>query len=233
MCHNFSQTRGEIMHEFSLIEYYVRSALTHFLTSQPEQTCKKYRQQFDRFRKFISQRPIKWNPRVLRNPDVQRMDAELMAAADRQFNNCLNQLPEAAEKANFSKIADLRSLKEEIETASHKRNLLTHSVWIEEQGKIVMLNYPDFHERKWMLINRKCERLNPQPLPKWTLQELQNFNAHLHDLSERLTNIFPEGNVKSPSEWEARVRRKRISRPERLIPIVRKRTAPNPRNLNP
>jgi len=178
------------MHEFSLLEYNVRSYLAHFLASQPERPLNKYKKQFHRFLQFFDCRRIKLNPKVFDNPDVKQMDAELMAAADLSFNNCLNQLVEAAEKANFSKIEDLRSLKEKIQSANHQRNLLTHSVWIEVQGKIVMQNFPDYHERKWMSINKHGKRLTPQPSPEWTLLELQNFNAHLHDLSERLENVF-------------------------------------------
>jgi hypothetical protein len=190
MCHTFSQTRGEIMHEFSLLEYNVRSYLAHFLESQPERPLNEYKKQFHRFLQFFDCRKIKLNPKVFDNPDVKQMDAELMAAADRSFNNCLNQLVEAAEKANFSKIEDLRSLKEKIKSATYQRNFLTHSVWIEVQGKIVMQNFPDYHERKWMSINKHGKRLTTQPSPEWTLQELENFSARLHDLSERLENVF-------------------------------------------
>jgi hypothetical protein len=198
MCKIFSQIRGEIMHEFSLLEYNVRSYLAHFLASQPERTLNKYKKQCGRFlhssacRRQIRgiRRPIKLNPKVLKTPDVQRMDAELMASADRSFYNCLVRLIEEADKVNFSKIQELRSLKEEIKEANDKRNILTHSVWIEVQGKIVMQNFPDYHERKWMFIDKHGKRLTPQPSPEWTLQELLNFNAHLHDLCERLENVF-------------------------------------------
>ena len=189
MCHTFSQVRGEIMHEFSLIEYDVRSALAHFLESQPKRTLNKYRKQFEIFLQLFAPKPIEWNPKVLENPDVQRMDAEL-TAAEGLFTNCLNQLLEAAEKANFSKIAELRSLQEEIKAATLQRNLLTHSVWIEVQGKIVIQNFPDYHKSKWMLIKGDGERLTPQRSREWTLQELQTFTTDLHDLSERLTNLF-------------------------------------------
>jgi hypothetical protein len=77
MCHTFSQVRGEIMHEFSVLEYNVRSYLAHFLAIQPEQALDKYEKQFERFLRFFAPQPIEWNPNVLRNPDVQRMDAEL------------------------------------------------------------------------------------------------------------------------------------------------------------
>ena len=185
-----SQIRGEITHEFSVIEYYVRSALAHFLTSQPKRTCKKYREQFDRFRTFVAQRPIEWNPKILRNPDVQWMAAELMAAAESAFGNCLDRLVPAAEKANYSKISKLLTLVAELKAATDQRNLLTHSIWIDEQGKIVMQNFPDYHERKWMFIDKYGKRLTRKPSPKWTLQELQDFNVHLHDLSERLRKLF-------------------------------------------
>jgi hypothetical protein len=91
------------------------------------------------------------------------MDAELMAAADRSFSNSLNQLMEAAEKANFSKIEGLRSLKEDIESATYQRNLLTHRVWIEVQGKIVMQNFPDYHERKWCSLTSMVNESHRSP----------------------------------------------------------------------
>jgi hypothetical protein len=190
LCHIFSQTRGEIMQEFSLLEYNVRSYLAHFLELQRERPLNKYKKQFNRFLQFFDRRRTKLNPKVFDNPDVKRMDAELMAAADPSFSNCLNQLLEAAEKASFSKMEDLRSLKENIKSATHQRNLLTHSVWIKVQEKILMQNFPDYHKRKWMSINKQGKRLTPQPSPEWTLRELNDFSAHLHDLSERLENVF-------------------------------------------
>lgn len=189
MCHTFSQARGEIMHEFSVLEYNVRSHLAHFLALHPERTLDKYRKQFELFLQFFAPQPIEWNPKVLRNPDVQRMDAEI-TAAERSFDNCLDQLLLAAEKANFSKIVELRSIKGELKAANHQRNILTHSVWLEVQGKIVMQNFPDYHKSKWMLIKGDGERLTPQRSREWTLQELLTFTADLHDLSERLTNLF-------------------------------------------
>ena len=189
MCHKFLQTRGEIMHEFSLIEYDVRSALAHFLESQPKRTLNKYMEQFGRLLKALGSIQTELNPKVLENPDVQRMDAEI-AATDGGFYNCLEQLPGAAEKADFSKMLELRSLVTEIKAATLQRNLLTHSVWLEVQGKIVMQNFPDYHKGKWMLIKGDGERLTPQRSREWTLQELQTFTADLHDLSEQLTNLF-------------------------------------------
>lgn len=216
-----SQIRGEILHEFSWIEYYVLSALDHFLQSQPKRPLNKYKTQLGRYLNSTEYRQIRakhrqierqmrlhspasrlihrpklnspeeLNPKVLENPDVQRMDAELLVAGDRRsFDNSLTQLLEAAEKANFSKMVELRPLKKEIEEATRDRNLLTHSVWIEEQEKIVVLNYHDYHERKWQLINKEGQRLEPQPPPEWTLQKLQNFKANLRDLAHRLMNLF-------------------------------------------
>src|SRR5271165_5720553 len=111
----FSQTRGEIMHEFSLIEYEVYSYLAHFLKSQPERPLNKYKKQLGRYLNSPDYRHIhrfrnspacrqshrirrpKLNPKVLENPEVQRMDAELLVAGDRRsFDNCLTQLLEAA-----------------------------------------------------------------------------------------------------------------------------------------
>jgi hypothetical protein len=187
---SLSQIRGEIMHEFSKIEYYVRSALAHFLTSQKRRTSEKYREQLGRFSKFIAQRPIEWNSKILRNPDVHLSSAEIMAADERTFGNCLPRLERAAAKANYPKISKLRSLLEEIEAATVQRNLLTHSVWIELPEKIVMQNFPDYHKSKWMFIDKDGERHTPEPSPEWTFQELQNFNANLRHLSQRLMNLF-------------------------------------------
>ena len=101
-----SQIRGEIMHEFSRIEYYVRSALAHFL-SQPCKNCKTYREQLRRFSKFIAaQRRIEWKSKILRNPDVYLLSAEL-SAAESAFGNCLDRLVQAAAKANYSKMSKL------------------------------------------------------------------------------------------------------------------------------
>jgi hypothetical protein len=41
-----------------------------------------------------------------------------------------------------------------------------------------------------MLIKGDGERLAPQRSPEWTLQELITFAAHLHELSDRLHNLF-------------------------------------------
>jgi predicted phosphoadenosine phosphosulfate sulfurtransferase len=188
MCHNFSQVRGEVMHEFSLLEYNVRSYLAEFLASQPKRILDTYRKQFERFVQFFARQPIEWNPKVLGNPDVQRMDAELMAS-EQAFANCIDQLLSAAQKAGCSKI-ELTPLVAELKAATRQRNILTHSVWLEIEGKAVMQNFPDYHRRKRMLIKGDGERVAPQRSPEWTLQELQTFAAHLHDLSDRLTNLF-------------------------------------------
>jgi hypothetical protein len=137
MWHSFSQVRGEIMHEFSLLEYNVRSYLADFLASQPERILDRYRKQFERFLQFFAgQKPIEWNPKALRNPEVQRMDAEL-TAAEPPFDKCLDHLEVAAEKANYSK-SELGPLVAELKAATRQRNILTHSVWLEMEGKIVM-----------------------------------------------------------------------------------------------
>jgi hypothetical protein len=219
-----SQIRGEIMHEFSWIEYYVHSALDCFLESQPKRPLNKYKTQLGRYLNSTEHRQIRaehrkierqmrlnspasrsfprinrpklnspkeLNPKVLENPDVQRMDAELLVAGDRRsFDDCLKQLLEAAEKANFPKMVELRSLTKDIEKSARDRKLLTHSVWIDQQGVIFVLNYHDYHERKWMLIDKDFQRRRPQPPPKWTFQKLQNVKADLHDLSQRLMNLF-------------------------------------------
>jgi hypothetical protein len=189
MCNNFSQARGEIMHEFSELEYNVRSCLAHLLTIQPEQPLKSYKKQFQLFLKFFSARVMKLNPNVLKRPDVQRMDAEL-SAAEGPFDNCLDRLLAAAEKVTLARIKELRLLKEELKEATRQRNILTHSIWLEIQGKIVMQNFPDYHKSKWIFIKGDGQRLAPQRLQEWTLQDLQVFTAHLRDLSERLTNLF-------------------------------------------
>jgi hypothetical protein len=88
------------------------------------------------------------------------MDAEI-TASDGGFYNCLEQLPGAAEKANFSKMVELRSLVTELKAAARDRNILTHSVWLEVQGKIVIQNFPDYHRSKWMFIKGDGERLTP------------------------------------------------------------------------
>lgn len=178
------------MHEFSVLEYYVRSYLAHLLATQQDRPLATYEEQFNRFIEFISHREIELNPKVLENPDVRWMDAELTVAEIRSFNNCLDQLRVAAEKANFSKMKALCPLVEELKEANRQRNTLTHSVWHGVEGEIVMQNFPAYHKGKWMYINGSGERLTPHPSEKWTLQQLENFAAHLHDLCERLEKIF-------------------------------------------
>ncbi len=189
MNHTFLQVRGEIMHEFSLLEYNVRSHLAGLLVMQTNRPLVKYREQFDLFLKFFSPQEIQWNPKVLENPDVKLMDAEL-TAAEGTFDNCLDQLIVAANKTPFPKIGELCSLVEELKEATRQRNILAHSVWHEIEGKIVVHNFPDYHRSKHMRIKGDGARLTPQALAEWTLQELETFTARLHDLSERLDNLF-------------------------------------------
>jgi hypothetical protein len=63
MCHTFSQARGEIMHEFSVLEYNVRSYLAHFLALQPERTLDRYRKQFELFLQFFAPNRLYGIPR--------------------------------------------------------------------------------------------------------------------------------------------------------------------------
>jgi hypothetical protein len=184
-----SQIRGEIKHELSWIEYYVRSALSDFLTSQKQRIFEKYKEQLGRFSKFIAQRPIEWNSKIRRNPDVYFLSADL-SASESTFGVCLDRLVQAAAKANYPKISKLRPLVVELKEATVERNLLAHSIWIEGSGKIVMQNFPDYHKRKWMFIDKDGRRHTREPSPERTFQELQDFKAKLRDLSHRLMNLF-------------------------------------------
>src|ERR1700741_650877 len=78
----FCQVRGQIMHEFSILEYEARSDLASLLATQPNRPLTKYKQQFELVRKFKREQAteLNLNPKVLENPDVQRMDADLTAA---------------------------------------------------------------------------------------------------------------------------------------------------------
>jgi hypothetical protein len=186
---NFLQVRGEIVHEFSILEYYVRSYLAGLLVKQPNRELKKYKKQFELFLKFISTSQIQLDPKVLENADVKLMDAEL-TAAEPQFVNCLDQLEVAAERMQFSNISELGSLVGDLKEAAGQRNIFVHSVWHEIESRIVVHNFPDYHEHKHMLIQREGVRLTPQPLTGWTLEELRAFAAHLRDLHQRLENLF-------------------------------------------
>jgi hypothetical protein len=116
------------------------------------------------------------------------MDAEI-TASDGGFYNCLEQLPGAAEKANFSKMVELRSLVTELKAAARDRNILTHSVWLEVQGKIVIQNFPDYTEVNGCslkgMVNDSLRSAHEngrsksyKPLPP------------ICTISERLTNLF-------------------------------------------
>jgi hypothetical protein len=189
MSHTFFQVRGEIMHEFSLLEYNVRSHLSGLLFMQPNRPLLKYIEQFDLFVKFFSPQEIQWNSKVLDNPDVKLMDAEL-TAAEGSFDNSLDKLIVAANNIPFPKIGELCLLVEELKEATRQRNILAHSVWHEIEGKIVVHNFLDYHRSKHMRIKGDGTRLIPQPLAEWTLPELENFTGRLRDLSEKLENVF-------------------------------------------
>lgn len=186
---NFLEIRGEIMHEFSILEYDVRSYLAGLLVEQPNRPLERYKKQFQLFLKFISASEIEWNPKVLENADVELMDAEL-AAAEPNFAVCLDQLEVAANKIQFLKLDELGPLVEELKEAARHRNIFAHSVWHEIEGKIVVHTFPDYHKHKHMLIKGDGTRLTPQSLGQWTLEELRAFAAHLRDLCQRLENLF-------------------------------------------
>jgi hypothetical protein len=191
MSPDFLQVRGEITHEFSLLEYNARFCLAHLLAMQPNRPLDRYRKQIDLFVQFFSPLEIHWSPKVLENPDVKLMDAEL-TAAEKNFTNVLDQLIVAANKINFAKMTELSSLVEELREAASRRNIFVHSVWHEIEGEIVVQNFPDYHRDKHMLIKGDGTRLTPKPSAKWTLQKLKECAAHLHVLYERLERIFQE-----------------------------------------
>lgn len=163
MSQNLFQVRGEIMHEFSVLEYLVRSYLAHLLATQQEQPLDTYKKQFSRFLEHIfsenlsEQDLIEFkrkhpepHPKVLENPDVQRMDAELAVAQIDSINNCIEQLCTAAEKADFPKKEELCKLIDEIKEANRKRNTLTHSYWHEVGPQIVLQNFPVYYKRRFV-----------------------------------------------------------------------------------
>jgi hypothetical protein len=195
MSPDFLQVRGEITHEFSFLEYEARSYLADLLAMQPNRQLDKYKKQFDLFVQFFSpaEAEIQWNPKVLQNPDVQLMDAEL-TAAEGLFANVLDQLMLAGNAISFPRMNELSSLVGDLKDAASERNIFVHSVWHEIEGEIVVLNFPDYHREKHMLIKGDgkgaWKRLTPQPLAKWKFQKLKEYAAHLRGLSERLKRIF-------------------------------------------
>jgi hypothetical protein len=194
MSSDFLQVRGEITHEFSFLEYEARPYLADLLAKQPNRQLDKYGKQFDLFVQFFSpaEAEIQWNPKVLENPDVQFMDAEL-TAAEGTFAYVLDQLKLAAHAISFPKMNELSSLVEDLKEAASQRNIFIHSVWHEIEGEIVLHNFPDYHREKYIIKGDGkggWERLTPQHLAKWKFQELKDYATHLRGLSERLKRIF-------------------------------------------
>jgi hypothetical protein len=205
------QVRGEIVHEFSLIEYHGRSYLASLLETQSQKAWDKYKEQFqlnrvqelklhreliskgeleESERQRIAHEGLELNERALENPDVRRMGAELVAAQIPSFDNCLDQLVSVGDEIDFAGMSLLRPLVEEIKNATRERNTLTHGVWHEVGDKVVVLTFPEYHKHKWMLIKGDGTRLAPGPSPQWTFEELERFAAELRNLLERLQNVF-------------------------------------------
>jgi hypothetical protein len=148
----FHQVRGEIVHEFSVLEYHGRSYLAGLLETEAQKALSKYKEQFKRYCGIISKEEITLNERALENPDVRRMGAELVAAEVPSFDNCLDQLVAVGKEIDFARMTLLRPLVKEIKSATRERNTLTHGVWHEVGDKIVVLTFPEYHKHKWMLI---------------------------------------------------------------------------------
>jgi hypothetical protein len=183
-----AQLRGEIAQEFSEIEYEVRGSLAMFLFDQEQRPLKTYIEQFERFEKFFSP-GLKLNLKVLENPDVRLADSQLAVSEEKMLANCITLLDKVASESKFKRAKELSTLLKKIKEAAKKRNLLTHSIWREIDGKIQFQNFPDYHQRQYLWIDKKGNRTRGQ-MEEWSTRKLRGFLTHIRNLNSKLIQIF-------------------------------------------
>jgi hypothetical protein len=127
---------------------------------------------------------------VLKNPDVKLADSQLAASEEKILANCMTLLDKVASESKFKRAKELSALLKKLKEAAKKRNLLTHSIWREINGKIQFQNFPDYHKRLYLWIDKKGKRTRAGGLDEWSERKLRGFLTHIRNLNDKLSEIF-------------------------------------------
>lgn len=126
---------------------------------------------------------------MLENPDVKLMDSQLVVSEENVLANCITLLDKVASNIEFKRAKELSALLKKLKEAAKKRNLLTHSIWHEVNGKIQFQNFPDYHKRQYLWIDKKGNRASGRP-DEWSTRKLKGFLIRIRNLNTKFGEIF-------------------------------------------